>query len=144
MKLEVGISVYHSGSFQRLAFQSFGIFEVDVNQVDGLQAEGFAHSHKVLSSVQHFSCFRTSRCTCRVVHGHVPVQEILFFPFIIITAATNNGGIQNSVEVFFQFETRSNVHGLQLLEKQLAGVRNADRRHGSTRLAVVTPNCSIN
>lgn len=38
-----------------------------------------------------------------------------------------------------QLESRDDVHGLQLLKEQLASVGDAQRRHVTRRLAVVTP-----
>lgn len=44
-----------------------------------------------------------------------------------------------SLVVARQFESWDDVHGLQLLEQQLAGVRDSQRRNVAWRLTVVTP-----
>ncbi len=44
-----------------------------------------------------------------------------------------------SLVVARQFESRDDVHGLQLLEQQLAGVRDTQRGNVAGGLTVVTP-----
>lgn len=44
-----------------------------------------------------------------------------------------------SLVVARQFESRDDVHGLQLLEQQLTGVRDPQRGNVAGRLTVVTP-----
>lgn len=45
--------------------------------------------------------------------------------------------------VLGQFQPGDDVHGLQLLEEQLAGVRDAEGGHVAGRLAVVAPETQV-
>ena len=46
--------------------------------------------------------------------------------------------------VFLERESRDNVHGLEFLEEQFAGVGDLERRHLARGLAVVAPGRETN
>lgn len=62
---------------------------------------------------------------------------------LTLRSHSESGRVPSLLIVLGQFQPGDDVHGLQLLEEQLAGVWDAERGHVARRLAVVAPETQV-